>query len=142
MGNYLVHYGVLGMKWGRRKSKAKKSSQSSSKRPTTISSTKKKSKKKVKIKELSDEDLQKKVNRLRLEKHYRDLKKDELSTGRKLAGEILYGAGKNVGISVATYGAAMIINKAMKDTVVATVGEKPNYNINKNKNKSKKKPAA
>lgn len=120
MGNYLVHYGVLGMKWGRRKSKANKFSQSSSKRTTTISSTKKKAKKKVKIKELSDADLQKKINRLQMEKRYRDLKKDEISAGRKMVGEILKKVGTNAGYQVGMYATAKVVNSLAKDEVIQT----------------------
>lgn len=133
MGNYLVHYGILGMKWGRRKSRANKSFQSSSKRLTATSSSKKKAKKKVKIKELSDTELQKKINRLQMEKRYRDLKKDEISAGRKLVGDILMTSGKTVGVQVTTYAAGKIINKVMKDEVVKT---------SKGGNKSKKKDTA
>lgn len=124
MGDYLIHYGVLGMKWGRRKSRTKKSSASSSKQIPKKSSTKPKAKKKVNIKELSDSDLQKKINRLQMEKRYRDLKKDEISAGRKLVGDILMTSGKTVGVQVVNYTAAKIINSALKDEVVKTSSKK------------------
>lgn len=127
MGDYLVHYGVLGMKWGRRKSKPSKSSKSSTTKSSSTakkSTTKKKSSKKVNIKELSDSELQKKINRLQMEKRYRDLKSSEISAGRKLVGDILMSSGKTVGVQVTTYAAGKLINKVMKDEVVKTGSKK------------------
>lgn len=125
--NYLCHHGVKGMKWGIRKSRPKSSLNPFKKKTPskqTAKSTKTTKKKKVKIKELSDSDLQKKINRLQMEKRYRDLKKDELSEGKKLAGDILKTVGKTVGIQVGTYAAAKVINSVMKDEVVRTNASK------------------
>lgn len=124
----LCHYGVKGMKWGVRKSKPKKSSGSSLRnaekdqkqrvKEIKKSLKKPKQKKKVKIKDLSDKDLQAKINRLQMEKRYRDLKKDEVSAGKKLIGDILMTSGKTIGIQVVTYVAGQAINKAMDAEVV------------------------
>lgn len=134
MEDFLMHYGVLGMKWGRRKARPSRSSKPSTQRTSSLSkkaTTKKKATKKVKVKDLSDEDLQKKINRLQMEKRYRDLKKDEVSAGRKLVGDILMTSGKTVGVQVVNYAAAKIINKALHDEVVKT-----------GKSKEKKKEAS
>lgn len=135
--NYLCHHGVKGMKWGVRKSRPKSSSEFLKKKTSskqTVKTGKTTKKKKVKIKELSDADLQKKINRLQMEKRYRDLKKDELSEGKKLAGDILRTVGKTVGVQVGTYAAAKAINALMKDEVVRT-----NASKKKKENASKKK---
>lgn len=141
--NYLCHYGVQGMRWGVRKSKPKKSSitprtsvkvakslKKNKRKPLDNLKVNKKSKKekknRVKIKDLSDADLQKRINRLQMEKRYRDLKKDELSEGRKLVGDIMKTVGKTVGVQVGTYVSAKVINKLMDDEVVSTKSKKKN----------------
>lgn len=130
----LTHHGVKGMKWGVRKDRRSSSNplrKKSSSKQTTRSTKASKKKKKVKIKELSDAELQKKINRLQMEKRYRDLKKDEISEGRRLAGDILKTVGKTVGVQVGTYAAAKVINSMMKDEVVRTNSSKKKNNTNK-----------
>lgn len=95
--DYLQHYGVLGMKWGRRKQK-QSSGSGESKRKQKASRTK--TSRRVNIKKLSDEELQKKIRRLQMEKQYRDLKRDEVSEGRKIAGRILSSTTSRLGSDV------------------------------------------
>lgn len=64
MDNELYHYGVLGMKWGVRRSKKSKPS---------IDPSYKKAHSKKKLKYMSDNELREVNNRLNLEKNYRDL---------------------------------------------------------------------
>lgn len=117
--DYLCHHGVKGMKWGVRKKRPKSSVTSSRKAQKKTSSTKR-----VNIKKLSDTELQNKVRRLQLEKQYRDLKKDELSAGKKLLGEILKTSGKTLGVQVANYVGGKAINKTFGDEVVKNLGKK------------------
>lgn len=70
----LMHFGVKGMKWGVRKSRIKKA-----KRWT--------SEKQAKIDGMSDEQLKKVNNRLRLEKEYKQLTQTKLEKYRKRAGK-------------------------------------------------------
>lgn len=70
----LMHFGVKGMKWGVRKSRIKKA-----KRWT--------SKKQAKIDGMSDDQLKKANNRLRLEKEYRQLTQTKLEKYRSKAGK-------------------------------------------------------
>lgn len=136
--NYLCHHGVKGMKWGVRKDRKTTSSFSRKKKTTKknqngikgVVSSKKKS---TSIKKLSDAELQSKVRRLQLEKQYRDLKKDEVSTGKKILGEILKTSGKTLGIQVANYVGGKMINKAFNDEVVKNVGKKKNNTKKKDK---------
>lgn len=64
MDNTLTHFGILGMKWGVRRS------------PTQLSRAKGVSN------DISDEDLKTKVNRLSLEKQYKDLSKETANTSK------------------------------------------------------------
>ncbi len=75
----LAHAGVKGMRWGKRK---KKSSSESEKEP------------KIDVKKMSDDDLKKAINRLKLEREFKQLTTPEVSQGRKIVGEILKDVGK------------------------------------------------
>lgn len=72
--DFLQHYGVLGMKWGKRKAR---STVSSNKKPKSAAITKPKQTPKPKPKptrkRLSDAELRAVVNRMRLEREYADL---------------------------------------------------------------------
>lgn len=72
--DFLQHYGVLGMKWGKRKAR---STVSSNKKPKSTTITKPKQTPKPKSKptqrRLSDAELRAVVNRMRLEREYADL---------------------------------------------------------------------
>jgi hypothetical protein len=73
----LAHAGVKGMRWGKRKKSPK-----SEKAP------------KVDVKSMSDDDLKKAINRLKLEREFKQLTTPEVSQGRKIVGEILKDVGK------------------------------------------------
>lgn len=149
--DYLCHHGVKGMKWGVRKkrpqssgissalsrrkearAKAKAARKAEKKRLKEVRKENNKTSK-VHIKDLTDAELQNKIRRLQMEKQYRDLKRDEVSTGKKLVGEILKTSGKTVGVQVVNYVAGKAINKAFNDRVV---------NVGQDKKKKKNKEAA
>ena len=68
--DFLQHYGVLGMKWGKRKAR---STVSSNKKPKSTAITKPKQTPKPTKRRLSDAELRAVVNRMRLEREYADL---------------------------------------------------------------------
>ena len=72
--DFLKHYGVLGMKWGKRKARSTVSSNNKSK-STAITKPKQtpKPRSKPTQRRLSDAELRAAVNRLRLEREYADL---------------------------------------------------------------------
>lgn len=103
---FIEHYGVKGMRWGVRKDRSGGSSggsKGSSKKEATKTDEKKGSSKKGGSsdgpKGLSDKKLQKEVNRLQLEKQYRELKAKEaeatMTTGQRFVAE-----SKQIGVNV------------------------------------------
>lgn len=98
----LYHYGILGMKWGIRrfqpypkgkghkgkflgkKSKSQKKAEKERAKPPS----------KKAIKDMSDQELREVVDRLQMEKRYRDLTSAQKSKGQKLVVDILNDAAK------------------------------------------------
>lgn len=94
----LVHYGIKGMRWGIRRTEAQlarargelpsqqktanKSGGLFSKKKKTTAKKEEPKKTEKKISEMSDEELRAKINRLQLEKQYRDLSPKQVSKGR------------------------------------------------------------
>lgn len=79
----LMHYGIKGMRWGIRKSRIK-----GAKRWT--------SKKQAKIDGMSDDQLRRVNNRLRLEKEYRQLTQTRMERYRARAGKVIEEAAANI----------------------------------------------
>lgn len=120
--DYLYHYGVLGMKWGVRRTPAQLGK--------STSSTKKKSKKKKpakpvpqkpvkkKLKDMSDDEIRAKISRLKLEKEFKDLernvKSSETSKGKRFVLDVLEAAGKNVATQTAAYAMGAGVNQIAK----------------------------
>lgn len=98
--NELAHHGILGMRWGVRRTKEqlarlagrtvfdkksqKKKTQTEDKTKSSSSSSGKKS-----LKEMSDAELKQKISRLELEKRYRDLNPEQVSTGKRVVNHFL-----------------------------------------------------
>lgn len=142
MTDHLEHHGVLGMKWGvrkqRRSSGTRKSSSSGASkladRVKAYSTNRKRKKALVKarkvkaknqkknksnnVKKLTNEELQKRIDRLTMEKQYKNLSRDTMSRGRKLVEDIAYDSIKNIGTQAVTYGFGTAFNKVMKSEIV------------------------
>lgn len=108
----LIHYGVLGMKWGVRKQRKTTSGK------TSIFSKKKKSKSKTtakkktkRISEMTDAELIKKRERLRLEKEVKTLITENQPTAKRIAKKAITKAGERV------------VEEIVHDTVKYVVGE-------------------
>ena len=102
MDNELYHHGVKGMKWGVRKTPVRSSSGNTRKRKyNTLSLFKKKktthnasvaksSPAQTKsVKDMSDDELRRKIERVRLEQQYQQLNPKTVSRGRQIAKSVI-----------------------------------------------------
>lgn len=104
----IMHIGVLGMRWGRRKGRT---SDSSSADHTRVSSLKKK-----KLNELSNEELKTFNTRKNLEKQYKTLNPSKLASGAKTVGKVLAVIG-TITAAAATIKNAAAIGKSIYDKI-------------------------
>lgn len=92
---YLQHWGILGMKWGKKKGRKK----TPTKTIRTSASDDYLAKEKLKsksLKEMSNKEIRSFTERIQLEKQYSDLTKKEISRGRKMVDEFLLSPLKEV----------------------------------------------
>lgn len=134
----LMHYGVLGMKWGVRKSRPSSGSggrKSSSSKKSKSSKSKTSSKKTKSIADMTDDELEAYVaqreRRLNLEKRYRDLNPKQVSRGKAIAKRIMNNvivpSAEDVGKQLVKSQMTKFVNKTFKlegDLAVATNNKK------------------
>lgn len=109
--NELVHIGVLGMKWGRRKAKLTPSQD-------YINASKLKKKK---LKEMSNDEIQTLSRRIRLEQEYRSLNPSTLAKGKKAVNSTLSTFGQ-ITAAVGTVTSMITLGKKIIDSAKNMVG--------------------
>lgn len=111
----LYHHGVKGMKWGVRHYQNKDGSLTTAGRKhNEVSNSKEKSNRKEAVKNrrtLSDDDLKKRIERLKLEKEFKNLTEEDVSPGKKYVSKIMSSAGTKT-LTVAATGAMSYAIKA------------------------------
>lgn len=134
--NVLTHYGILGMKWGVRRTPAQLARARGKTKESSVDSKVKESRKadSKNRRTLSDTELKQKIERLKMEKQFKDLTDEDVSPGKKMASDILKSAGTKV-LSAAAAGAAAYAVKAAM-TKQFDIKEAANY-IASNPNKKK-----
>ena len=84
MDNTLTHYGILGMKWGVRRSEAQLARARGSKKKEEVEPHEdyKKAHDKANVKTMSDKELRERLNRLNMEKQLKQLSNEDVSKGK------------------------------------------------------------
>lgn len=99
MDDVLKHYGILGMKWGVRRTPEQLSRDRRSRKKKDRSENEhgdyKKAHASNSVKSMSDSELRSRLNRLQMEKQYSQLTSKEKSAGAKFVSDVLREAAKN-----------------------------------------------
>lgn len=135
--NELMHHGVKGQRWGiiRTKEQLGRKPTSSSKSASSKSGSSKLSKhkrlrknelktaapKKKKLSEMSEEEINKKIERMRLEKTYKQLTSEltpqKTSKGKQFVLRVLEKSGENIATQLVTYVMGSAVNKVASNFV-------------------------
>lgn len=129
----LAHYGILGMKWGVRRTpeqlghktkskKAKRSRESPKNSKDRTEQTSNPSSARKKLHELSNEELKEAISRLEMEKRYKELARSaeppKSDAGKKFVENVLKKSGENIATQFTTYMMGAMINKVAGSEIV------------------------
>lgn len=114
----LTHHGVKGQKWGVRRTQAQLGhrtfGKSSNKTMSADDKKKQTMKKDVKNRRtLSDAELKRKIERIKMEKQLKELTAEELSPGKKFVSNVMSSSGRRVATTLATGATLYAVKSAM-----------------------------
>ena len=146
MDNELYHHGVKGMKWGVRKTPVRSSSGTTRKRKSNTLSLFKKKKtthnasvaksspaQTKSVKDMSDDELRRKIERVRLEQQYQQLNPPTVSRGQKIAKRVM----NHVIVPAAEEAGKQIVKSILTNSANKALGINTNNGNNNNNNKKK-----
>lgn len=130
LNDYLIHYGVKGMKWGVRKDRRQSSSSSRKNQKSSLflkkdkrtksnnvsdsskqQSKQNKSLRRKKAKNMTDAELNARINRLTQEKRLHDLENSTMTAGKKMVKTVIMNSAQQTLQNVITQQATKRINK-------------------------------
>lgn len=130
----LAHYGIKGMKWGVRRTPAQlghrpkpRKAKLARERPKKVKPIKGRTEEaagppKKKLHELTDDELRSAINRLEMERRYKELERSahppKTNEGKKFVENILKKSGENITTQFVTYAMGTLVNKAAGAEIV------------------------
>ena len=111
----LMHYGVLGMKWGVRRTPEQLGHKPKTKKKMTADERVKQQRRKdvQQRRTMSDQELKKKIERIKMEQQLVELTEKDLHPGRAFAKQVLNSSGSSVAKTVVTGSSLYTIKKTL-----------------------------
>lgn len=139
--NELLHYGVLGMKWGVRRTPAQlarargqtasKNTSDNKPKTSTVKKSSSSTSGRKRLSDMTDDELRKEVSRLQLEQQYRNLNPEKVSLGKRFVNKVV----KDVVIPAATTTARNTLQTFMKRELDKALKFDTGNNYDRNKDK-------